>query len=154
MFSCCGIRPLVIIGRLCSLCSILVTLPRHILHNSMLSFHIINPSPMPWLSLWNGIALLKERIWPFRQNMSIKLMLSTLGKILKYFSYFSQKTESDISCELSPSETISMKCQILFSWKNKKNIISLPSAELVQRVVKVNLQFWKVSDTREATPCL
>ena len=31
-----------------------------------------------------------------------------------------------------------MKCQILFSWKNKKNIISLSSAENAQRVVKVN----------------
>ena len=30
-----------------------------------------------------------------------------------------------------------MKCQILFSGKNKKNIISLSSAENAQRVVKV-----------------
>ena len=30
-----------------------------------------------------------------------------------------------------------MKCQILFSWKNKKNIANLLSAELDQRVVKV-----------------
>ena len=32
-----------------------------------------------------------------------------------------------------------MKCQILFSAKNKKQILSLSSAEFVQRVVKVNL---------------
>ena len=32
-----------------------------------------------------------------------------------------------------------MKCHILFSGKNKKNIISLSSAENAQRVVKVNL---------------
>ena len=32
-----------------------------------------------------------------------------------------------------------MKCQILFSGKNKKNIINLPSAENAQRVVKVNI---------------
>ena len=31
-----------------------------------------------------------------------------------------------------------MKCQILFSGKNKKNIINLSSAELAKRVVKVN----------------
>ena len=31
-----------------------------------------------------------------------------------------------------------MKCQILFSWKNKKNIINLSSAENAKRVVKVN----------------
>ena len=31
-----------------------------------------------------------------------------------------------------------MKCPILFSGKNKKNIINLSSAENAQRVVKVN----------------
>ena len=33
-----------------------------------------------------------------------------------------------------------MKCQILFSRKNKKNIISLPSAKNAQRVVKVKIR--------------
>ena len=56
--------------------------------------------------------------------------------ILEYFSYFSQKTTFDISCKLSTVKTICMKCQILFSWKNKKNI-NLSSAKLDQRVVKV-----------------
>ena len=46
-------------------------------------------------------------------------------------------TEIDISYKLSPMETICMKCQILFSGNNKKNIINLPSAEFAQRVVKV-----------------
>ena len=32
-----------------------------------------------------------------------------------------------------------MKCQILFSGKNKKNFINLPSAKNAQRVVKVNV---------------
>ena len=36
-------------------------------------------------------------------------------------------------------ETICINCQILFSGKNKKNIIYLLSAELAQRGVKVNL---------------
>ena len=36
-----------------------------------------------------------------------------------------------------PMETICMKCQILFSWRNKKNIMNLSSAENAQRVVKV-----------------
>ena len=31
-----------------------------------------------------------------------------------------------------------MKCQILFSGKNNKNITNLSSTELAQRVVKVN----------------
>ena len=56
--------------------------------------------------------------------------------ILKCFSYFSQKTGFDISCKLSPLETICMNCQILFSGKTRKNIISLVSAELAKRVVK------------------
>ena len=34
-----------------------------------------------------------------------------------------QKTGFCISCKLSPWETICMKCQILFSGKNKKNIL-------------------------------
>ena len=32
-----------------------------------------------------------------------------------------------------------MKCQILFSGKNKKNVVNLSPAELAQRVVKVKL---------------
>ena len=71
-------------------------------------------------------------------------MLSILGKIFSrrhfeiFFFNFSQKTGYDISCKLSPEETICMKCQSLFSGKNKKNIINLSSAENAQRVVKVN----------------
>ena len=35
-----------------------------------------------------------------------------------------------------------MKCQILLSGKNKRNIIKLSSAELAQRVVKVKEYFF------------
>ena len=52
-------------------------------------------------------------------------MLSMLGKnlsrrhfILKYFSHFTQKTGFDISCKLSPAETICMTYESLFSGKN------------------------------------
>ena len=70
------------------------------------------------------------------------LMLSTLRKfsaadVSKYFSCFYQKTGFDISCKLSPMETICMKCTIPISGKNKKNIIKLLSAELAQRVAQV-----------------
>ena len=41
---------------------------------------------------------------------------------LMTFSYFSQKTGFDLSCKLSPLETICMKGQILFFGKDKKNI--------------------------------
>ena len=37
-----------------------------------------------------------------------------------------------------------MKCQILFSCKNKKNIVNLSSAEFDQRGVKVILQALEV----------
>ena len=37
-------------------------------------------------------------------------------------SYFSQKIDFGISCKLSPQETICLKCQSLFSGKNKKYI--------------------------------
>ena len=42
---------------------------------------------------------------------------------------------------LNPMETICMKCQILFSEKNKKNIINLSSSELAKRAVTVKLVF-------------
>ena len=58
------------------------------------------------------------------------------------FSYFSQETGFDISCKLPPLETICMKYQILFSGKDKKNIVSLSSAELAQRVVMVKFFFF------------
>ena len=69
------------------------------------------------------------------------LTLSTLRKIsaddrLMIFSYFSQETEFDISCKLSPLEKTCMKCQISFSRNDKKNNISLSSAEFAHRVVK------------------
>ena len=43
-----------------------------------------------------------------------------------------------------------MKCQILFSGKNKKNNIILSSAENAQRVVKVNTQ---IHPTRNKLIC-
>ena len=42
---------------------------------------------------------------------------------------FSQKTAFDISRKLSPLETICMKCQIMFPWKYKNNIINMSSAD-------------------------
>ena len=44
--------------------------------------------------------------------------------------HFSQKTGFDISCKLSPVETICMESQILFSGENNKNIVNLLSADL------------------------
>ena len=43
--------------------------------------------------------------------------------------FFTQKTGFDIACKLSPLETVCMKCQILFSGKNKKQYFKMFSAE-------------------------
>ena len=62
--------------------------------------------------------------------MKCQIMFS--GKIRKNI------TGIDISCKLSPMETICMKCQILFSGENKKNI-NLSSAEFIAKgVVQIN----------------
>ena len=69
------------------------------------------------------------------------LMLGMLGKNLSrqhfkiFLSYFSQKTGFDTSCKLSPQEIVYMKCHILISVKNKKNIINLSSAEFAHSTV-------------------
>ena len=65
--------------------------------------------------------------------------------ILKYFSYFSQKTGFDISCMKCQILFSGMKCQILFSGKSKKNITTLSSAELAQSVVKVKSEIININ---------
>ena len=52
------------------------------------------------------------------------------------FSNFTQKIRFDISCKLSPLETIHMKCH----WENKKNLINLSSSESAHSVVSNNSQ--------------
>ena len=74
-------------------------------------------------------------------------MLSTLVKSYSrrhhYYkissSFFPLKTDFDVSCKVSPMETICMKCQNLFSGKYKKNITNLLSAEFAKRVVEVKV---------------
>ena len=68
--------------------------------------------------------------------MWVKISADT---ILKYFSYFSQKIGFHLSCKLSP-KTVCMKCQNLFSWKKKKNIINLWHAESAERVIFLNVK--------------
>ena len=71
----------------------------------------------------------------------LAFMLSTLGKIFSrlhfeiFFLFFPEK--EDLTFHANCFKSICMKCQILFSRKNKKNITNLSSAELVKRVVKV-----------------
>ena len=67
----------------------------------------------------------------------MKLMLSPLGKNFNVFLIFPEKG-FDISCKLSPLETICMKCQNLFSGKKEK-ISSMFCLLNSSRVVKVDV---------------
>ena len=59
--------------------------------------------------------------------------------MFKYFSYFTQKTGLTIHVNcLHLLETICMKCQILFSGKNKKKYHQFVITELTKRMVKIN----------------
>ena len=60
------------------------------------------------------------------------LRKNSADNILKY-SYFYYKVGFDISCKLSPKDTICIKCLSLFSGKNKKKI---SGCYLAQNVVK------------------
>ena len=57
-------------------------------------------------------------------------------KLVIFFLFF-PKTGFDISCKLSPMETICMKCQNLFSGKNKKNISKCRLLKILPRVLSV-----------------
>ena len=64
------------------------------------------------------------------------LAISADAKLMILF-LFSQKTGFDISCKLSPLETICMKCQILFSGKNKNNMLS---ADFLPRMLSIKVE--------------
>ena len=69
---------------------------------------------------------------------------SSLGKIsadgiLKYCSYFSKETGFDISCELSPFETIYIKSRILvFGTKYDKYISICRLLKFIPRVLALS----------------
>ena len=68
----------------------------------------------------------------------ISQLLSLSGLIWQttkwqYFTYFYQKTGFDISCKLSP-----MKCQILFTMKNKANVSKCYQLKILSRVLIIN----------------
>ena len=51
-----------------------------------------------------------------------------------------KKTGFNISCKLSPMETICIKCEILFTRKNKKNISKCLLLKILPRLLSVNSQ--------------
>ena len=85
---------------------------------------------------------LRKQVLTFHTD--VKTCLLWKNKNIWNIKTISQKTGFEISCKLYPLETIHMKHQNPFSGKNKKNIISLSSAELVKRAVKVNL-WWTLN---------
>ena len=74
--------------------------------------------------------------WKYsKTQMKSRLELCTLCKIFSiFFSFFPRNANSCKSVAIGDNF---MKCWILYSGKNKKNIISLSSAEFAQRLVKV-----------------
>ena len=53
-------------------------------------------------------------------------------QIVDIFAYVPQIIGFDISCKLSPSEAICMKCQIQFSGENKKNVLNISKCRLLK----------------------
>ena len=90
---------------------------------------------IPQLLIWVNSLLRYVRIL----NTALWVKFAAEDILNWYFSYFSQETGFGISCKLSPLETICMKCQNLFSGKNKQNIINLLSAVFALRVVRVKI---------------
>ena len=87
-----------------------------------------------WLGHCHPLLVIES--YSTEKNQCLACWVKFSVDILKYFSFFPMITGFDISCKLSPLETICMKCQILLSGKNKKKIISLSSAEFAHRMVK------------------
>ena len=92
--------------------------------NSSLNITLTKRSGIKYESIYL-IFHYSEPAQTFQTEPSPLLTLSTVDtnfsrRQTEIFFLFSLKTGFDISCKLSPLETIRMKCQILFSWKNKK----------------------------------
>ena len=63
-----------------------------------------------------------------------------------FFFFFSEKTNFEISCESSAWQTIHMKCQDLFSLKNKKKILECCLLQILFGAVRVKMRLggWMV----------
>ena len=100
---------------------------------------------MVWILFNNDWSLFLSRKTTKMSWSELQLTLSMLGKNFsrRHFEMF----------YFFIMGTICIKCQILFSWKNKKNIINLSSAEFAQRWVKVNdifksVVYYSLSETQ------
>ena len=82
-------------------------------------------------------------------EMSKPVLLGKIRKsiskyLLSTFLIFSKKTRFDISFKLSPMETICLKCQNLFSWKNKKQYYRVIALILVNIVPSWDIELARV----------
>ena len=87
-------------------------------------------------SLQSAISLQSVMVFTEFQTPSLFPHTPIIYQILQLTAFDSQpyitkKTGLHISCKLSTKEIIHMKCQILFSWKKKKNI-NLSAADFIQ----------------------
>ena len=80
------------------------------------------------------------------QNIFVTLTLTTLwadsadNKLLTFFLFFLEK-RANISCKLSPQETICMKCQILLSRNIGKNISKCPQLKFLPSMQSVKMSY-------------
>ena len=119
-----------------------------------LTLSILDKISSRWHTEIFYLFFLENRIWQFMQIVSTGdnlhemsnpvLIFSPKNRIWKFMQTLSNLNEMSnpvfpISCKLSPMETICMKCQIQFSWKNMKKFSKshllqfLPSKQSIKK---------------------
>ena len=97
-------------------------------HSERYKFHMRMADPDQPVCSFSLLSNSAVQSLPLFDSVVKVVTLRMMGKNFSvgYFKiFFSQKIRFDNSCKLSPQDTICMKCQILFSWINKKIIINL-----------------------------
>ena len=95
--------------------------------------HYVNISPRKtqWMSIRRNMKIdtspsyTSECRCPGCQLLTVITLLANSPQNGDIFLIFSQKTGFDISCKLSPFETICMKCQILFCLEKEETYFTM-----------------------------
>ena len=104
-----------------------------------------------WLSIYLSIYLSQTTTKPYLFSLSCLIVVSfclfaswfalwvefSADDILKCFLFTPKETGFDIVCRLTLLEIISMQCQILFSWKNKKKKVINLGFSLSRKLYKL-----------------